>query len=33
MEIKVTGPNKDLHSGTFGGAVRNPLNALALIIS
>ncbi|HEY3491631.1 MAG TPA: M20/M25/M40 family metallo-hydrolase, partial [Solirubrobacterales bacterium] len=33
MEIKVTGPNRDLHSGTFGGAVRNPLNALALIIS
>ncbi len=33
MEVKVTGPNKDLHSGTFGGAVRNPLNALALIIS
>jgi acetylornithine deacetylase/succinyl-diaminopimelate desuccinylase-like protein len=33
MEIKVTGPNRDLHSGTFGGSVRNPLNALALIIS
>ena len=33
MEIKVTGPNRDLHSGTFGGAVTNPLNALGQIIS
>lgn len=33
MELKVTGPNRDLHSGTFGGAVRNPLNALAQIIA
>jgi acetylornithine deacetylase/succinyl-diaminopimelate desuccinylase-like protein len=33
MEIKVTGPNRDLHSGTFGGAVTNPLNALSQIIS
>jgi acetylornithine deacetylase/succinyl-diaminopimelate desuccinylase-like protein len=32
MEIKVTGPNRDLHSGTYGGAVRNPLNALGTII-
>ncbi|HEY0783770.1 MAG TPA: dipeptidase [Thermoanaerobaculia bacterium] len=32
MEIKVTGPNRDLHSGTYGGAVRNPLNALGLIL-
>ena len=32
MEIKVTGPNRDLHSGTFGGAVENPLNALATIL-
>jgi acetylornithine deacetylase/succinyl-diaminopimelate desuccinylase-like protein len=32
MEIKVTGPNRDLHSGTYGGAVRNPLNALGIII-
>ena len=32
MEIKVTGPNRDLHSGTFGGAVWNPLNALCHII-
>jgi acetylornithine deacetylase/succinyl-diaminopimelate desuccinylase-like protein len=33
MEIKVTGPDKDLHSGTFGGGVTNPLNALCHIIS
>ena len=33
MEIKVTGPDKDLHSGTFGGAVANPANALAHIIA
>lgn len=33
MEIKVTGPNRDLHSGTYGGAVWNPLNALAHIVS
>lgn len=32
MEIKVTGPNRDLHSGTYGGAVTNPLNALAQIV-
>lgn len=33
LEIKVTGPNRDLHSGSFGGAVTNPLNALAQIVS
>ncbi len=33
MEIKVKGPNRDLHSGSFGGAVTNPLNALSQIIS
>jgi acetylornithine deacetylase/succinyl-diaminopimelate desuccinylase-like protein len=33
MELKVTGPNRDLHSGTFGGAVANPLNALSHILS
>lgn len=32
MEIKITGPNRDLHSGTFGGAVWNPLNALCHIV-
>ena len=33
MEIKVTGPDRDLHSGTFGGGVANPGNALAHIVS
>jgi acetylornithine deacetylase/succinyl-diaminopimelate desuccinylase-like protein len=32
MEVRVTGPNRDLHSGTFGGAVWNPLNALCHIV-
>ncbi|MFI3317156.1 MAG: dipeptidase [Rikenellaceae bacterium] len=33
MEVEVTGPNKDLHSGLFGGAVANPANVLADLIS
>ncbi|MDZ7765314.1 MAG: dipeptidase [Melioribacteraceae bacterium] len=33
MEIEVTGPNRDLHSGTFGGTVANPINILAEMIS
>ena len=33
MEIEVTGPNRDLHSGSFGGAVANPINVLSEIIS
>lgn len=33
MELKVTGPERDLHSGTFGGAVANPGNALCQIIA
>jgi acetylornithine deacetylase/succinyl-diaminopimelate desuccinylase-like protein len=33
MEIHVTGPNKDLHSGVFGGAVENPANVLCEIIA
>ncbi len=33
MEIEVTGPNKDLHSGIFGGAVANPANVLTRIVA
>ena len=33
MEVEVTGPNKDLHSGLFGGAVANPANVLAQMIA
>ena len=33
MEVEVTGPNKDLHSGLFGGAVANPANVLAKMIA
>lgn len=33
LEVEVTGPNKDLHSGTFGGAVANPINTLCDMIS
>ncbi len=32
MQLSVTGPNRDLHSGTFGGAVANPGNALCRIV-
>ncbi len=32
-EVTVSGPNADLHSGYYGGAVRNPIEALANIIS
>lgn len=32
-DIEVTGPDKDLHSGLFGGAVANPINTLAKMIS
>lgn len=32
-EIEVTGPNRDLHSGHFGGAIANPINVLCQIIS
>jgi acetylornithine deacetylase/succinyl-diaminopimelate desuccinylase-like protein len=33
LEITLTGPNRDLHSGTFGGGVDNPLNALCWMVS
>ncbi len=33
LEITVTGPNRDLHSGTFGGGVDNPLNVLGWLIA
>ena len=33
LEVKVTGPNKDLHSGHYGGAVANPINVLCDLIS
>ena len=32
-EMEVTGPNRDLHSGHFGGAVKNPINALTEMLS
>ena len=33
VQVSVTGPNKDLHSGIFGGAVANPANVLASLIA
>jgi acetylornithine deacetylase/succinyl-diaminopimelate desuccinylase-like protein len=33
LEVKVTGPKMDLHSGVFGGAVQNPITALAQLLS
>jgi acetylornithine deacetylase/succinyl-diaminopimelate desuccinylase-like protein len=32
-QVEVTGPNRDLHSGLFGGAVGNPINILSSMIS
>ncbi|MCP5064906.1 MAG: dipeptidase [Ignavibacteriae bacterium] len=33
LEVELTGPNVDLHSGSFGGSVANPINELAKLIS
>lgn len=33
MEVEVTGPNRDLHSGIYGGAIDNPLNVLCEMIA
>lgn len=33
MEVELIGPNRDLHSGVYGGAVENPLNVLCEVIA
>ena len=33
LEVEVTGPNRDLHSGVYGGAVGNPINILCEMIA
>lgn len=33
LEVEVTGPDRDLHSGVYGGAVANPINVLCQMVS
>ncbi|MEE9187055.1 MAG: dipeptidase, partial [Bacteroidota bacterium] len=33
MEVEIVGPNRDLHSGSFGGSVHNPIQALTEMIA
>ncbi len=33
MQIELTGPNRDLHSGSYGGSIHNPIQALSEIIA